>query len=171
MVPEVILILGGRKYSAAVYCLPPLIVSCVFQFIYTMYVNIEFFMKKTFGVSMATIVATSVNIVLDLIILPRCGEIGYIVTAYTTMVGYVLLFILHYFMVKRLKMDHVYDIRFNVLVLLLTMAVAGVCNVLYGTTIIRYVIVLVYGAAVLYVAYKYRDKVIGIFKKKKRRIA
>ena len=55
-VPEIILILGGRQYSGAVYCLPALIVSCVFQFIYTMYVNIEFYEKKTIGVASATMV-------------------------------------------------------------------------------------------------------------------
>ena len=45
LIPEIILILGGKQYSGAIYCLPPLATSCVFQLVYTMYVNIEFYKK------------------------------------------------------------------------------------------------------------------------------
>lgn len=171
MGPEIILILGGRQYASAVYCLPPLIASCVFQLVYTMYVNIEFYEKKTIGVSIATIIATSINIILDLILLPHCGANGYIVAAYTTLAGYIVLFILHYCIVRHMKMDHVYDIKFVVGALLLALLAAGISTLLYDMAYIRYAVILVYGAAILYFAFKYKNQLIAMLKNRKHKKA
>lgn len=166
VIPEIILILGGKQYLGAVYCLPPLITSCVFQFIYTMYVNIEFYEKKTFGVSVATMIATGVNIVLNLIFIPMDAEYSYVIAAYTTLVGYVVLFILHYFIVKRMKMDFVYDIKFIICVLGGILVFSLFMNFFYSLTIARYIIVLIYGIVVLMIGYKHRKQIGVVIKKK-----
>lgn len=166
LVPEIILVLGGRCYLGAVYCLPPLIVSCAFQFIYTMYVNIEFFEKKTIGVSVATIIATVINIILNIILIPMSPENSYVIAAYTTLVGYMVLFILHYFIVKHMKMDFVYNIKYILFVLLLTIVVSGLMNLLYGLTVVRYCIILTYGIIVLLFVYKHKDAMLNIFRKR-----
>ena len=133
-----------------------------------MYVNIEFYMKKTVGVAAATITATIVNILLNFIFVPLYPEASYVVAAYTTLVGYMVLFLLHYLLVKRLKMDHVYDIKFILLVLATTLAVCMGGNVLYSYNLVRYVIVLIYGGLVLVIGYKYRDSLIKFVKRKKK---
>lgn len=166
VVPEIILILGGKQYLGAVYCLPPLITSCVFQFIYTMYVNIEFYEKKTFGVSIATMIATGINIVLNLIFIPMDAEHSYVIAAYTTLVGYVVLFVLHYFIVKHMKMDFVYDIKFIICVLGGILVSSLFMNFFYGLTIVRYIIVLIYGIIVLMIGYKHRKQIGAVIKKK-----
>lgn len=168
IIPEIILILGGKQYIEAVYCLPPLITSCVFQFIYTMYVNIEFYEKKTFGVSIATMLATAVNIVLNIIFIPMNTEHSYVVAAYTTLVGYIVLFILHYFIVKGMKMDFVYDIKFILYVLIGVLIFSLLMNFCYSLTFVRYIIVLVYGIVILSGGYKHRNQILGILKKKKK---
>lgn len=168
MVPEIILILGGREYAGAIYCLPPLITSCVFQFIYTMYVNIEFYEKKTLGVSIATMIATVVNIVLNLIFIPMSPENSYIIAAYTTLTGYVILFVLHYFIVKRMKMDHVYDIGYILRILGATIIIAAIMNFLYKMNTARYCILVLYGMSVLMIIYKLKDRILGVLLKKKR---
>lgn len=167
LIPEIILLLGGRQYSDAIYCLPPLVTSCVFQFIYTMYVNIEFYKKKTIGVSIATMIATVVNIILNFIFIPMSPENSYIIAAYTTLTGYIILFALHYFIVKRMKMDHVYDIKFILTILAVTLALSGIMNLLYKLTPARYVVFVLYVATVLYFGYKHKDRIIGIFLKRK----
>lgn len=169
LAPEIIWILGGKQYSGAVYCLPPLIASCVIQLIYRMYVNIEFYKKKTIGVAIATIIAAGVNIILNLILIPLNPEHSHIIASYTTLVGYILLLGLHYYMVKRMKLDHVYDIGYILKIILGVFIVAGAMIALYGwSPIIRYVLVVVYGAAVLYVGYRNKDKILGLFRKKKK---
>lgn len=169
LAPEVIWILGGKQYAGAVYCIPPLIASCVIQLIYRMYVNIEFYKKKTVGVAVATIIAAGVNILLNLILIPLNIEHSHIIASYTTLAGYMLLFGLHYYMVRRMKLDHVYDIRYILKILLVVFVLAGITIALYGwSPIIRYVLVVIYGAAVLYVGYRNKETILGLFRNKKK---
>lgn len=168
LVPEIILVLGGRGYLGAVYCLPPLIASCVFQLIYTMYVNIEFYEKKTFGVSIATIIATVINIILNFIFIPMSSPgNSYVIAAYTTLTGYIVLFVLHYCIVKRMKMDFVYDIKFIFVVLVITLAVSGIMNALYSATVIRYVLIVAYCGAVVFFGCRHKEEILEIFGKRK----
>ena len=168
--PEIILILGGSKYAGAENCLPPLISSCVFQLIYRMYVNIEFYEKKTIGVGIGTMIAAAVNIILNFILIPLSVEQGYVIASYTTLIGYMLLFVIHYFMVRRMQMDHVYDIGFNLAILIGVLVIAGVMNLLYPIRIVRYSIVLIYSCITLFFMYKYKDIIVGIFRKKKKTV-
>lgn len=171
LVPEIILILGGKGYEGAIYCLPPLIVSAVFQLIYTMYVNIEFYEKKTIGVAFATILASAVNIGLNLLLIPLSKEYSYVIAAYTTLVGYMILFVLHYFMVRRMKMDFVYDIKYILLIFALTLGISAIMNFIYKLTILRTVLIAVYAVAVCFVLYHYREKLLLLLKRKKKKRA
>ena len=166
LVPEIILILGGSEYKPSIYCLPALLTSCSFLFIFTMYVNIEFYEKKTIGVSVATMIGTSANVILNLIFLRLDPEHSFVIAAYTTLAGYIILFFLHYFIVKRMKMDHVYSIKFILCILGGIMVFAGLMNILYSYTIIRYALVLAYGSVFLYFVYKYRDRIKKVLLKK-----
>ena len=164
IVPEIIFILGGKQYLNAVYCLPPLITSCMFQFVYTMYVNIEFYEKKTLGVCIATIIATGINIVLNLIFIPMSSEYSYIIAAYTTLWGYMVLFVLHYVIVKKMKKDFVYDIKFIVCLLGIIFILSLSMNYFYNYTIIRYITILFYGIVILYLGLKNKYNIARIFK-------
>lgn len=157
IVPELILILGGKQYQGAIYCLPPLITSCVFQFIYTMYVNIEFYEKKTIGVAFATMAATAVNIILNFAMIPMSPENGHIIASYTTLAGYILLFVLHYILVKRLNMHRIYDTKFVIVVLMASLLISFGMNYLYATYIPRYIIFSLYFATIMVAAYKKRN--------------
>ena len=55
LAPEAIIILGGKKYLTGIYCVPPVVLGIVCQYIYTHYVNIEMHLKKTKFVSQGTI--------------------------------------------------------------------------------------------------------------------
>lgn len=168
VVPEIILILGGSKYLDAIYCLPPLVTGCAFQLVYTMYVNIEFYEKRTFGVSLATMIACAVNIILNFLLIPMNPEHSYIIAAYTTLAGYFVLYVVHYIIVKRMNMTHVYETRFLVGVLAGTMLFAGAMNILYSFTILRYGIVVIYGIAVIVLAVRYMDSIKKIFFRKRK---
>ena len=44
--PDILLLMGGRGYLAGLAVIPPVMVAYVFQFVYSLYVNIETFSKK-----------------------------------------------------------------------------------------------------------------------------
>ncbi len=153
--PEIILILGGKQYYAARYVMPPVIVGCAFQFIYGMYVNIEIFSKKTYTISFGTMAAAVLNLFLNWLFIPRYG---YIAAAYTTMVGYGALFLFHYCIVKITAREYldIYDKNFIILITLLIIASGAFSLVLYQYSIIRYMLILLYGLFMLMGIYKYR---------------
>ena len=65
-----------------------------------------------------------------------------------------------------MKMDHVYSIKFILCILGGIMVFAGLMNILYSYTIIRYALVLAYGSVFLYFVYKYRDRIKKVLLKK-----
>lgn len=96
--PEMVLVFGGKSYVEAIYVIPPVCLAIEIQFIYTLYVNIEFFLKKTVCISLATAGATAINIALNYLMIP---QYGYIAAAYTTVIGYGISWMLHYIVCKR----------------------------------------------------------------------
>ena len=168
LAPEIIWVLGGKQYAGAVNCIPPLIASCVIQLVYRMYVNIEFYEKKTVGVAIATMIAAAINIILNFILIPMDLEHSYVIASYTTLIGYLFLLIFHYITVRMMKMHHVYDTGFIIRVLIGVFIVSASMNALYGVNaIVRYIIVLIYGVVILYFGYRHKQRIAGIFRKKK----
>lgn len=107
--PEMILIIGGKDYQESVVLLPPLIAGCVFAFLYTFYANVEFYHKKTFGIAKNTMIAAVANLVLNILLIPTWG---YIMAAYTTLIGYLVLLITHFYSCRKLEIKEFYDNKF-----------------------------------------------------------
>ena len=138
--PELLLIVGGREYISAKYVMPPVMIGYVFQFIYSLYVNIEFYHKKQKNIAIGTIIAAIINIILNFIFIPK---FGYISAVYTTLIGYFCLFIIHYLFVKKLKCDKWYDINFFVKIIFISFSYMLLCNFLYNYFFVRYIFVFI----------------------------
>ncbi|MCI5839032.1 MAG: oligosaccharide flippase family protein [Peptoniphilaceae bacterium] len=164
--PELILFFGGERYKEAVYCLNPLICSCVIQFIYLFYVNVEFYTKKTIGVSIATGISALINIILNIIFIKMFKGIGYIVASYTTLVGYTILLLLHYYITKLLKMNHVFDNKFFMKLSIITILLSFAVKLLYGYIVLRYSVILIYSIILIYIMYSEKSEIIGILRKR-----
>ena len=154
LAPEGIFILGGSKYAGAEYCIPPMVASCFVQLMYSMYVNIEFFKKKTFMVSVATIISAVLNIILNLIFVPIWPSYGHIVAAYTSLAGYLVLFAIHFIMVKRMHMTDVYDTKYNVFAVAVVIMISLLTNILYRHIVVRYLIILCVAIGFIFIVIK-----------------
>lgn len=162
--PEIVWILGGDKYLEGIYVLPPLIVGCLYQFAYTMYVQLEFFEKKMKTVAVGTMIAALVNIGLNFVFIPI---FGYIAAGYTTLVGYMLLFFIHYRTICRYGYKDIFDRKIIFLALGSSILMLPVFILIYMNTIIRYAVIIVYIGSLLYILMKY-SKVIKEKVRKKR---
>lgn len=160
--PEIIWIMGGNKYYESRFLMPPVILACAFQFVYGMYVNIEIFVKKTFQISLGTVLAGVINVVLNYLLIPIYG---YQAAAYTTLIGYILLWVFHYLMVKREKkyMD-IYETRFVLAVLTVLSFISMLMLLIYHYDIIRFGLVFIYVIIFLYFVLKYRKQIIAMIK-------
>ena len=127
--PELIYIMGGQDYYQAVYAIPPVMAGYGCKFAYTFYVNMERFEKKTKYISIGTIAAAVLNVVLNFIFIPR---FGYIAAAYTTLAGFAALVLLHYYMSRRMGITGMYDNRFVFLMVALMLVLGPAAGTLYS---------------------------------------
>lgn len=150
LAPEVLLIFGGRSYLDAKYVMTPVAMGCVCQFLYTLFVNVEQYKKNTTGMAFASVSAALLNYVLNAIFIPLYG---YIAAAYTTLAGYLFLLIVHMFLVKRLGYHKTYDYMFVGMVTTVMMLITIGVNFLYMASPVRYIVICVFCAGLLFTVY------------------
>lgn len=137
LAPELMLLMGGKSYLEAVNVIPPVVAGMFFQFVYSIYVNIEFFHKKQKYTAMGTAAAAVTNVVLNWLFIPK---FGYIAAAYTTLIGYVMLFSIHFFIVVRMKKAWWYDTKFNLSILSIMLLLIFPATLLYRAPALRWCI-------------------------------
>lgn len=164
VVPELLLIMGGNSYIEAKYVMPPVAFGCVCQFMYTLYVNIEQFKKKTMGMAIASMSAAGLNYILNAFLIPR---FGYIAAAYTTLASFLWLLIAHMFLVNRLKLSNVYDNkRILLLILLMSIYTIGI-TFLYRNSFLRYTLIGLYAVVLVHFVIRNKQLILTIVKKRK----
>lgn len=161
--PEVLLVMGGKSYLEAVDVIPPVMIGFVFQFIYSLYVNIEQYYKKQKMVAIGTVIAALTNVLLNWWLIPI---VSYVAAAYTTLFSYILLFVVHFIFVKKLGKGSIYDGRFNIIVLICALMMAPTATLLYKLPYVRYgMIGLLIIAFVVFVA-RYHNEIVLALKTK-----
>ncbi len=158
--PEIVLIMGGRAYQETIWVMPPVVLAMICQFYYSFYFNVEYFYGKMYVISIGTILAAATNLVLNFIFIP---QFGYIAAAYTTLVGYLVMVIYHFSIVKFvLKKSFVYDNKQFLKTFLLLTVVQIIVAALYLNIVVRYIIIAIYAMIILRVVWKKRAEIIAI---------
>ena len=145
---------------AAKHVMLPIIGGCFFQFVYCMYVNVEQYEKKTKGMAVASIICAIINFVLNYIYIPKYG---YTAAAYTTLVSYFILLVLHMILVHSIKMSHVYS---NFWIMLFSMIIL-LSGLLIDMILVRWAILLISCLIGIIVVWKNWSKIKKIFAKNK----
>ena len=101
--PELVWVLGSSKYAAAAWVVPPVSCSVFFSFLYSLFTNIEFYFENTKNITKATLFASVLNVVLNFIFI---NKFGYIAAAYTTLICYMFLSLIHYVYMKRILKEN-----------------------------------------------------------------
>ena len=161
--PEALWILGGEEYVYAKYVIPPVMMGNLFIFMYSLYVNIEQFERKTVGMAVGTVVCSLLNISLNWIFLPK---FGYIAGAYTTLISYFFLFVIHYGIVRKIGLNICYNSKYIFVVCIVSVAISGCAVILYEYNIIRYLVICLYTVFSVLVIIFNRHKIINMLKGK-----
>ena len=164
--PEVLYVLGGKPYMAALGVMSPVMLGCVCQFLYTMFVNVEQFSKKTIGMAIATVLAALMNYILNYIFIPKYG---YIAAAYTTFISYLFLLFEHMFLVYKIKLNIVYSYKFVFFAVIVACIFAFIGNNLYSNNTIRYVFMALYMILSVLVICKYKSQIVLFVRNKRYR--
>lgn len=161
--PEIILILGGKKYLESTSVFAPLLVSTIFQFGYSMYLQIEIFEKKLKIVSFATMCAAVVNIGLNFLLLRKYG---YIIAGYTTLIGYAVCYLIHYIKIKSMGYLDLLDSNLINYSLVASIISIPIIIFLYKNNVIRYILLMIYILFIVFLLIKNYKKVLKFWKNK-----
>lgn len=161
--PEIIFLLGGNAYADSIHAIPPIILGVYFQFLYSLYSNIEFYRKKTAKLAVWTVTAAICNVVLNLIFVPL---FGYCTAAYTTLISYMILFLLHYRTAKKLEPRDIYCKRFLGITTMITVLLTAIIYSLYKLTVIRYLFIILFMVIGSICIFRKRKVLIDIFNAK-----
>lgn len=135
--PEALLLLGGEDYLEAAAVIPPISMSCVLQFAYCMYVNIEQYKKRTKGMAVASLSAALINAMLDIVLIPR---FGFVSAAYASVISYAWLLCSHMFLVGRLQMLDAYDNKFIIGAVSVACIFMAATSLIYPLILLRWVV-------------------------------
>lgn len=161
MAPDILLIIGGKAYQAAAVVIPPVIISCFINCVSTFYINIEFYSKKTMGISIATVISAGINVVLNYILIKM---FGYIAAAYTTLFSACLTLLFHLYKVKKLNMMDVFNNRFMILTILVFASVSELSILFYKIATVRYVLLSLLLVAFMILSHRKKDQLTVIFR-------
>lgn len=157
--PEILKLISGKAFWEGVSIIPPVVLANYIIFVYTLYVNIEHFHKKTVRISINTIIAALSNIVLNFIFIPY---FGYIAAAFTTLASYIICMILHSIASKKVERD-LYPLK----TFAWPLVSMSICVVLFYVfidyAICRWIIVLLFE---LFILIKERKKIAFFIKNK-----
>ena len=137
--PEIIKIIGGKAYEVAAPLMPPIILSCFVHYLYTLYVNIIFYEKKTIWISIGTIISCVTNIILNYIFI---NSFGYAAAAYTTLFSNILLLLFNYLVCKRMNKASVFNTPFLCACLLIFFSLCMMTLITYNNSIIRIIYII-----------------------------
>ena len=104
---------------------------------YTLYVNVEFFYKKTRLISMGTVMAAIVNVLLNLLFLKK---MGYQFGAVSTIISYLALLIFHMFIVNFVLKRNVTDNLFVTFIVILMLGITFCLHYCLGSLLERVII-------------------------------
>lgn len=96
--PILVRIMATGDYSQAIWVIPPVASSVFFIFLYMMFANVEMYYNETKGIPLVSVVCSVANLLLNVIFIP---VYGYVAAGWTTLVCYMLLALLHYFLMKK----------------------------------------------------------------------
>lgn len=161
---EVLKLLADSEYWSGILIIPPIVLSNYVIFLYTLFVNVEYYYERSVYITINTAIAAVTNIFLNLVFIPR---FGFFAAAYTTLASYTLSFLLHMGNARKLN-KNVFSVRMFVRPLLHIGLFSMFFYVFLNRPMIRWGAMIVY---CVYVFIRERKKIGKYFPKAARKSA
>ena len=158
--PEIVRIMATEEYYEAIYIMPPIAAGVFLTSITNLYSNVLIYYKKTKFIMISTIIAATVNVVMN-----YCGikAFGYQVAAYTTLIAYIIHAVIQgivslkvYRTITGDKNGEIYNTKAVIVLTSFTIVACLLCIPIYEYLWLRYLIVV----AVFLLALVYHKKIL-----------
>lgn len=154
IVPELTKIISEQSYWDSMYCLIPLSLSVFAELMYSMPVSVEYYHKKTNYIMAGTILATVVNIILDIAFIAVFGIVG---AAYATSLAKFVLFFFHCIFKNRIIHEPLFSGTVLILVLLGSISVSIFSILFINMWLLRYIVFVLIAIGLIIFMRKNRD--------------
>ena len=158
--PELIWLLGTEEYREVIYVVIPIVLGGFFSFLYTIPVQVEYYYEKTNYIAMCSCGAAVLNIILNWVFISRYG---YIAAAYTTLVTYLIYFVFHYLIVKKIVKQPLFRDRDFIIIIILALCAGFIAIALIHQVFVRWGLII----AVIICYLSWAQKEYGILTKVK----
>lgn len=148
--PEIIKVVGAKDYWEGIPMVMWVVYATFINFAYTLYVNVEFFYKKTMLISVGTIMAAIVNVFLNILFLKR---FGYQFGAVSTLLSYLALLFFHMIIVNSVLKKNVTDNAFVIAIVILMLGMTFVLHACLDSLLYRILIGLICEGIIALIAY------------------
>ena len=132
--------MGGKEYTEAIWCIPPIVMGIYFTFCYGLFSTVEFYYGVTKFIALASTVGAVLNVLLNAMFIPI---FGYIAAAYTTLACYVMFTIAHYVIMRKATKENIYEIRNMLLISGILMILQIAFTFSYYYAIIRAIMLII----------------------------
>lgn len=105
--PEILKFMSTESYYGAIFMIPPIVLGAYLMFLSSISLDLEYYMKKTKMIATNTMVAAAVNVGLNAVFIPKYGGTA---AAYTTAASYLVSFIMHYIVARKLDSE-LFDLK------------------------------------------------------------
>lgn len=167
--PELVAIFAPGSYSEAAGLMPPITLAVLFAFLYNLFVDIEMYFEKTKSVLIIAIVCAALNLITNYF---GIKWFGYATAAYTTLICYILMAILHYCSMEKILDKNeankkIYNAKVIIAISVVFMLVGTVMGILSRHLILR-LIVIVIMAGLMYLNRNRFTQIISLVKNKRK---
>lgn len=140
--PEIITIMAGKQYAAAINVVAPVAMSLLLLFYSQLFINVEFYYEEKKMLVYASIGAAVLNIVLNYALIPI---FGFVAAGYTTLASYIIFALSNYYAMyavlkKRNLPNNMYDYKMLILLFVAFMASGFLGVTLYSWFLPRVII-------------------------------
>lgn len=162
LAPEVVFIMGGSEYMPAKWCIPPVVMGTYFTFCYGLFSTVEFYIGKTSYVAVASFVGAVLNVILNLLFIPKYG---FIAAAYTTEMCYLVFMVLHYFFMKKMTKERIFNIKKMIVICSAFFASSLIFTFLYDYDFARWGVAVLVSLLVLFKRRTFMNMIKGLREK------
>lgn len=155
--PEIIRIIGTNEYYSAAYCVMPLVLGVVLEFVTNLLIYSMVFYEKKSEITFLSVFVALMNIILNMIFVPKFGFIAASYTTLTSYIGYYTIALIFYYRIKRDEKINLFALK---KIMFLVMGLFFICSIevlLYNYFVLRILLTgMLAGLIIIYVVKKYR---------------
>lgn len=146
--PEILKIFAGKDFWEGINFVMWLCLATYYIFVYQLYVNVEFYHKKTALISLGTLMAAILNIILNFYGIPR---FGYAFAAISTAVSYGGLVFFHYIILNYIIKDRVIDNMFTIITAIAMVPATYLIYLCRENVIYRIALLVIYESVMIFI--------------------